>query len=295
MDDIKSACLQKWSEGQELDERLIKFASNFDSWIAQIPEKNRETVLTLIKNTEYYSHQNVNKWLKELHGQLLHNASVNDENTIYVFLRSKLGKTNSSNDYWTEYKAINQLNKNICIENIDKLDIEDFKYIENIIYIDDFGGSGKSFITEIERYPEKLKGKSVYYITINIMFSAIKKIKKYCDDNGIIIVFLPAYKQEKAFKRNLFTDDERAKNEITEMSKDLSITKSFVLGFNKTQALVVFFNNTPNNTLGFIHDDSDNYKSIFPRRHDSKPGWMKLKEDRIKKGKTNYNNKKEGV
>lgn len=295
MDDIKNACLKKWRNGQAQDERLKKFDTDYERWIEQIPEKNRETVLTLIKNIDYYSHQNVNKWLKELHGQLLHNPSVNDENAIYVFLRSKLGKTNSSNDYWTEYKAINQLNKNICIENIDMLDIEDFKHIENIIYIDDFGGSGKSFITEIEKYPEKLKGKNVYYITINIMFSALNKIKKYCDDNGIVIVFLSAFKQEKAFKRNLFTDDESAKNEITEMSKELSITERFVLGFNKTQALVVFFNNTPNNTLGFIHDDNDSYKSIFPRRHDPKPGWMKLKEDRIKKNNTNYNNKKEGV
>lgn len=295
MDDIKNACLKKWSDGQALDERLIKFNTDYECWLEQIPEKNRETVLTLIKNIDYYSHHNVNKWLKELHGRLLHDSSVNDDNTIYVFLRSKSGKTNSSNDYWTEYKAINHLNKNTCIENIDKLDIEDFEYIENIIYIDDFGGSGKTFITEIEKYPEKLKGKNVYYITINIMLSAINKIREFCDENGIKVVFLSTYEQKKAFNRNLFTDDERAKNEITEMSKELSISEHFILGFEGTQALVVFFNNTPNNTLGFIHDDSDNYKSIFPRRHDPKPTWMKYKENRIKKGKTNYNNKKEGV
>ena len=294
MDDVKSACLQKWSEGQELDERLTKFNSDFDSWIEQIPEKNRKTVITLIQNLEYYSHRNVNKWLKELHEKLLKVSSINDENTIYVFIKSKWGQSNSSNDYWTEYKAINQLNKNICIENINALDDNDFEYIENIIYIDDFCGSGGSFLTEIKKYPNRLKGKNVYYITINIMISAIKEIEQYCAANDIGIVLLSTYKQEKAFDRHLFADEESAKDEIVEMSNRLLIRRD-ILGYGESQSLVAFYNNTPNNSLGFIHVDTPNYKSIFPRTMDTIPTWMKLKKQRKRQKNTNLNNKKNGV
>ena len=294
MDAIKNACLQKWSDGQELDERLTKFNTDFECWIEQIPEKNRETVLTLIQHMEYYSHKNVNKWLENLHQKLLSVSSVNDENTIYVFIKSEWGKTNSSNDYWTEYKALNHLNPNICIENITALDDDDFGYIENIIYIDDFCGSGGSFLKEIKRYPERLKGKNVYYITINMMLSAIDEIENYCTAYNIGIVFLSACSQEKAFCRHLFTDDESAKKEIVEMSDSLLI-KRFVLGYKGSQSLVAFYNNTPNNSLGFIHVDTPNYKSIFPRSMDTIPTWMKLKKQRKRQKNTNLNNKKNGV
>lgn len=292
--DIKQACLDKWRNGSKLDTRLISFDDKFEEWIKQIPENNRETVLTLIQNLEYYSHRTTNYWLKNLHSQLLQKGNITDENTIYVFIKSKYGKSNSSNDYWTEYKSLNCINSNICITDIEDLELEDFKYIENVVFIDDFSGSGKTFLDEIKKNPSIYKGKNIYFITINIMYKAVKAIEEYSETNGLNIILLSALKQEKAFERHLFSNDSDAKREIKEMSLEFKIPEDEAMGFKKSQALIAFYNNTPNNTLGFIRYDTDTYNSIFPRNDNYVPRWLQLKKERMRRNKMNYNSKIKG-
>ncbi len=295
LESIVEECLKKWNGDETLDERLSYFYENFETWISQIPSKYHSVVLTLVQNLEYYSHKTTNQWLEELHRQLVGKSNVTEDNTIYVFIKSKYGKTNSSNDYWTEYKLINRINKNICIENMDLLEEEDFQYIDNIVFIDDFSGSGRSFIDELKKHPERYKNKSIYFIVINAMYKALEEIKKYADENEMEVVVLSAFKQEKAFERSLFDNDDNAKNMIVKMSKDLQIPKDDRLGFDKSQALIAFYNNTPNNTLGFIRYDTEDYKSIFPRKDEYVPEWMRMRRERLRRKQTNYNNAKKGV
>ncbi len=295
LENVVEECLKKWSAGTTPDERLTYFYDNFEMWISQIPPKYHPVVLTLVRNLEYYSHKTTNRWLDELHKQLIKQSNITDDNTIFAFIKSKYGKTNSSNDYWTEYKLINGLNKNICIENLDILEDEDFQCIENIVFIDDFSGSGKSFIDELKKSPERYKGKAVYFIVINVMYKALEEISAYAKENNLEIIVLSAVQQGKAFESSLFEDNVDAKNMVVEMSKSLQIPKDDRLGFKKCQALVAFYNNTPNNTLGFIRYDNDEYKSIFPRKDDYVPGWMRMKKERLRRKQTNYNNVKKGV
>ena len=295
LENIVEECLGKWNSDVTRDERLSYFYDNFETWISQIPSKYHSVVLTLVRNLEYYSHKTTNQWLNELHRQLIGRSNVTEDNTIFAFIKSKHGKTNSSNDYWTEYKLINKINKNTCIENMDLLEKEDFQYIDNIVFIDDFSGSGKSFIDELKKHPERYKNKAIYFVVINVMYKALEEIQKYAEENELEIVVLSAFKQEKAFERSLFENDDKAKNMIVEMSKDLQIPKNDRLGFDKSQALVAFYNNTPNNTLGFIRYDTEDYKSIFPRKDEYVPEWMRMRKERLKRKQTNYNNAKIGV
>ena len=106
---------------------------------------------------------------------------------------------------------------------------------------------------------------------------------------------MSAFSQEKAFERGLFDNDEEAKTEIRAMSNGLQIPKEEALGYRKGQALVAFYNNTPNNTLLFIRYDTEQYRSLFPRKNESIPTWMKMKRDRLSRGKTNYANTLAGV
>lgn len=292
--DIKKLCLDKWSNGETLDKRLKYFNENFEKWLEQIPENNRATVLTIVKNMEYYSHRTTNFWLKYLHSQLLEDGDITDDNTIYAFIKSKYGKSNSSNDYWTEYKSLNNINTNICITDIEELDSEDLKYIHNIVFIDDFSGSGKSFLCELEKNISIYKNKNIYFITINIMYSAGNSIIDFSKENDLNIIVLSAVQQKKAFERQLFDDDIAAKREIEEMSVGFGIPNKQILGFDKTQALVAFYNNTPNNTLGFIRYDTDTYNSIFPRNDYYVPQWLRLKKERLRRNIMNYNAKIKG-
>lgn len=293
--DVKQACLKKWCNGDKnLDQRLQDFNENFEIWYEQIPLCNRTTVITLIEHLEYYSHRATNAWLKDLHDRLLACQDVSDENTIYVFLKSKDGTTNSSNDYWTEYKAINNLNKYVCIENMDVLDPEDWECIKNIVFVDDFSGTGDTFISELKKNPMRYSNKRVYFITINTMVCAAERIEQYCKENNISVTLLSIFNQEKAFESDLFVDNEGAKNEIRQMSKDFLIPQKAILGHKKSQAIVVFYNNTPNNTLGFIRYSTDKYKSLFPRKDDRAPTWAQMKKQRWRRRAANYKNILEG-
>ena len=59
-------------------------------------------------------------------------------------------------------------------------------------------------------------------------------------------------------------------------------------------ALVAFYNNTPNNTLGIIRYDTKSYTSLFPRKNDHVPHWMQLKKRKQGRTRANYNNAKQG-
>lgn len=290
---IMHECLTRW--GGNNDRRLQDFCKNFATWINQIPEEYRKTVLVLIENLLYYSHQETNKGLKELHSKLLEEYRISEEDTIYAFIKSVDGYTNSSNDYWTEYKCINGLNKYICVENTDAITDESWEKINNIIFIDDFSGTGKSFITEIEKNPDRYAYKNVFLITINMMTNAAEQIRDFCSRKQINIVLLTISQQQKAFERGLFEDDYNAYLLIEQMSKDFSIPPKEIMGFCNSQALIVFYNNTPNNTLGFIRYDTAKYQSIFPRKHDEKPGWLIMQQQRRSRKNANYSNRaKEG-
>ena len=255
-------------------------------------------VLVLLENMEYFSRKEANQWLVYLHTQLKEIPSVNDENTVYSFLKSKDGISNSSNDYWTEYKAINGINSNICYENLDAIHDYQWPYIENIIFIDDFSGSGKSFLDEINKHLVLFHNKRVFLIAVSVMEAAQDKILAFCEKNEIDCTLLCGVKQAKAFERDLFIDNELEKERLIALSTRLSIPAYTHLGFvdpetgDASQSLVAFYNNTPNNTLGILrYDVSNGYFSIFPRNSDPKPIWQAIKNTKNRKV-TNYLNAK---
>lgn len=287
---IKQNCLKKWCGEFELDKRLNFFNDSFEKWFCQLPEATQSVAMVLIQNLEYYSRQTTNKWLLILHKKLIESSNVTDENTVYAFIKSRDGKSNSSNDYWTEYKAINEVNSEICYERLDAISLEQWNFVQNIVFIDDFSGSGKSFIDELKKAPLRYVKKNVYFISINIMTTAVEEIRKYADSTNTNIVPIFAVKQEKAFDRLLFDDADDAKSKICQMSNEFKIPRSEHLGYKDTQSLVAFYNNTPNNTLGFIRYDTDKYKSLFPRKNDKKPFWQTMNNNSKNRKIANYNN-----
>ena len=288
---IKDSFLEKWDKNT-LDDRLTQFSDNFEEWFSQIPEDSKSIIATLICKINYYPHQTVNKALSDMHNKLitLDTENINEDNTIFTFIKSKDGKSNSSNDYWTEYKWINRINNNLCFENINAITSEQWSYIKNIVFIDDFCGTGKSLKDGIENYRHSFVNKTVIVITVDILKKAIENLKHFADSIGFKIIVLSLYTSYSAFENDYFKDNEYAKEKTISMSHEFNIPETWIQGFQNSQALVVFYNNTPNNTLGFIWKDTNQYKSIFPRRSDNMPSWQKLQKDRKKRGYAKYNN-----
>ena len=292
LQDIKEICKNKWTAGFEIDARTKDALDNFDIWISKIPDEYKELSLILIQNLEYYPQKLTIKLLIELHSKLKELPTISDDNTIYAYIKSKDGKTNSSDEYWTMYKLFNNINREICYENIEAIDDWQWDYVENIVFIDDFSGTGQSFINELQEREERYYGKSIYFITICIMEDAIKKIKDYSQEKNINIFLIHYYMQKKTFTRDLFKDNTDAKNLLIMLTEYLKIPKrESPLGFNESESLVAFHNNTPNNTLPVIRYDTKEYTSLFPRRHDRKPSWQRMRSEKKLRKNANYNNK----
>lgn len=289
-------CLEKWSDGEVDDRRLEFFKEHFNSWINQLPAEYHEDILVLLDNFLYFTRKNVNKYLEGLHNKLEsdRNYKVSQKNTAHAFIISKDGKSNSSNDYWHNYKLINNLNGN-CYADLKSEEIK-WNKINNVVFIDDFSGSGQSFLEELEKHKEKLKDKTVVFLTVCIMENAIKNIKAYGNTNKINIDIFSVKSQDKAFECDYFDCNESSKNKILKMSCKIGLINKeddTFLGWNDSQSLVSFYNNTPNNTLKFIRQDSEKYFSLFPRGRqvsNLRPKVSTLKKGKENRKKENYKN-----
>lgn len=290
LQEVKIECIAKWSENSKLDKRLQAFSDEYDEWISQFPNEYIPLALKLLKEVHYFTKKKANFILQQLHLKLKDKFDITDDNTIYSFIKSKDGETNSSNDYWTEYKNINDINKHLCFEDISKIESEQWKYINNIVFIDDFSGTGKSIQKELEKHIEIFKNKNVYIILVSVMTKAKDKLERFGVENDITIVCLYGECREKIFMQDIFENGYKARTEYMEMTETLSVNEP--LGRDKTQAMIALYNNTPNNTLGFIHSKSEKYRPIFPRKMDKRPIWQQLSDDKKNRKAANYNNSK---
>jgi hypothetical protein len=282
---ILNSCLKRW---QYEDERTRYFSQIFDEWISKIPDDAIKMVYYLLSCFCYYPHDNVNKLLVKLHKRLLMRGSINDNNTIYLMIKSKIGIGNSSNDYWSEYKYQNKLNKYTFIDNINFLEDRQLEYIQNVVFIDDCSGSGGTFIKYINNNIDIFRNKNIYFITIHIMKQAVDSIKNYSKENKLKISIITNICQDKAFNLRYFKNNEYLKTLLIDLSRSFKINNNYILGYDDTEGLFAFFNNSPNNTLGLFWHDTATYRSPFPRKFDSKPVWMKYEEEKKKREAQNY-------
>lgn len=288
---IKQNCIMSWTDDVDhLDPCLKSFDRDFETWMMQFPEENKSVVLALVTHVEYWSHRKVNEYLKILHQKLLREYSIDDNNTIYTYIKSEDGHHNSSIDYWVEYQGLNNLSKFICYDDITMLPEYVWDYIENIIIIDDFGGTGDSLIKALGRNHNIYRNKQVIFIAIGMMKDAINNIKAYSNKQSINIEFVNAFIQEKAFERNFFENNAAAREEVKQLCVAKKIPRTDIMGYKDSQSLVSFYNNTPNNTLGIIRYSNNCYKAIFPRKIDSRPGWKDLRRQKKEREYGNYQN-----
>lgn len=287
-DSLVEQCLNKW--GTE-DARILDFKNQFSAWVYQMQDSLKIIVLDLLQDFVYYSHENTNQKLIELHNDLLNTGAITNDNTVFCVIPAKLKTSNSSYDYWSEYKLLNKMSKHCLVPNIEALDDEDISNIDNFVFVDDCSGSGKTFIDYMKLVKNRLSNKNIYYIVIHAMKNAIENINKFSEENNLKVDIICSTIQIKAFDSERYTGTD-TKHVFNSECKKIGIPRHEILGFKKSQSLLAFHNNTPNNTLGIFRYDTENYKSIFPRNDDEKPSWYRMKIEREMRNKQNYYAKK---
>lgn len=268
LDFIKNQCMDKW--GQK-DKKIEEFEINFDKWCIFPTDEDEKICLDLLKKFDYYSKSRVNLELQKLHKQLEEIWDLKSDDTVYTIIKNKYGKINSSMEYLLEYRLINDIENNLCREDITCIQEEMYKNIDNVVIIDDCIGSGQTTREFFEKYKARLIGKKIYLILIYAVSEFANELEKFAKDNGYTLTILCANLNEKAFSEN---EDNEIKEKFITISQNRKIPKDRILGRDEVEALVSFYNNTPNNTLGIFWCQTEKNVPLF-KRNNNKRVWDK--------------------
>lgn len=288
---LKSNCLERWGEENKCDS-IKWFSENYSDWIKSISPVNREIIYKLLSKFEFYGHSYVNKGLKELYCKFIEKYQINDDETVYTYIKKSDSSLNSSVIYLTEYAIINNISEKNCLMDIRDID-EEINYIKNIVLIDDYSGSGESIIKYIRRYSNKLENKNIFILLISMSedakFNILNEFKTEKFNIHIEVINL----EKKAFKKIELEEEEivQRRKEFEEISIQKGIySTEEIWGRKQTEALVSFYNNTPNNTLGIFWKKTNLNNPLFPRNENRTPAWRNMKYKKKKRKLQNANN-----
>lgn len=272
--------IKKWYDDREGN----VFEHQIDQWLLQFEKDEREFLLECLKRYSLFRASEYKYGQKILYSKLLSILPKWKENS-FIF---KIYKTEASysDNFFNDFWLINNI-KNECKQNI-----EDYKEyyddLSNLIFIDDFIGSGNTIISYLSQLFTKyciLKNKKIIILAMYLTNSAELALKNFAMDRKLDLVILNYKKGDKFFKEGKYYSGQQLKDKISIYEKicdKVSISKTFRYGYENTQALFTICDNTPNNTLSIFWESNENYDSLMHRYKENKSPLQKMIDEKKK-------------
>ncbi|WP_210149569.1 phosphoribosyltransferase-like protein [Chryseobacterium scophthalmum] len=254
-------------------------------WLENFEEKDARHALDLLRIFEYIPFNEFMLRIDYLLKEIFKKIPKNERAIIYPY--GKVGKSGTLVTYplrnTTAYKkrqAIARKEKYITKDEEYNLISHDFKMIKNphdfkhVIFLDDFIGSGKTFIREyknidLQKWIKDNSINSIFLLSSIIMDEGKNEILKI--ENKVQIYSETRYKLFSPIfsPLHLFKNKNHIKRITEYYGNKIKVVRPpkpyLPLGYDNSEALVAFFHGTPNNTLPLIWGDSD-WKPLFPRK-----------------------------
>lgn len=279
VDEIFMECVDKWAT-TELDDRISQAIDKLNDWIKNFNDEEKSVLCNLLKKFSYYTYNNICSIIKELSDETKEKFTVCNDNSVISVIRKKDGKLGSSSEYMLLHRLVSGLSKNIYYDSLDGIKENEWLNIKNVIFVDDCSGTGKTFVEFLKVQKKTFSNKRIILIVIEMMEESQNYIKNYAVKSGISIEIIAHDVKGKAFENE--KDPER--DVFIELSKKQRIVGSYIRGYKETEAIMAFYNNTPNNTLGLFWFPTERNIPIFPRELDERPGWKQISNG--KQGRT---------
>lgn len=266
----------------------FKFDAIIDEWISQFEEEEQEVLLKLLKNFHYYTNRKLKYCVCNLFSKLtaLKDFSI-DMACVFIPTYKEFG-VGFSNIFFSDFWLCNDL-YDYSEGNIYSL-LENGECFDTIVIVDDYSGTGKTVKKTIEKCiksNENCRESAFFVLTAEISKKAIENIRKYVKEEGITLDIVSLRVTEKAFKKGYVFDEYNtitAQNKFQTISLNHKVGNDFILGYGKTQALISFEYNTPNNTLGLFWHEDDNFIAMF-KRHKKKSTYLADMQKDVEKRK----------
>lgn len=280
-------CISRWAD-EEYDDRLDRAINLFEEWDKNFADSEKNIIAGLLTNYNYYTKKKVSNILKELDNKIINSYGVSNNDSIVSVIRKRNGLLGSSSDYWVNYSYITRLSGDIFYDNLDEITPMQWNNIRNVVFVDDCSGTGGTIINFLERQKKKFSNKQIIIVLIEMMEEAYNNILRYSKDQNLNVKIEPYFISQKAF----LNKDNELIQKYCITAHNMSIRNEYIFGYERSEALMAFYNNSPNNTLGLFWEDTDRYKSIFPRKKKEKAGWKNNNNKKINRRKQQYQAKK---
>lgn len=272
-DKIKQLINQDKENNSDIENRYYK-------WISNISEKNKRIFEKIFCDITYYSEQELRKLLSELYVRL--NADddfLND--AAFIPIESQSNKLNNS--YILTYILLDANNLMYNYSTIKELC--GGASPNKIIMCDDFVGSGKTIKDFLRDNKVFFQGKEIYLLLIHCMDEGKKEIELFAKENGFKINIYYYAISYKYFKGKDIED----KDAYLEECKLLGLTKK-PLGDYDSEALVITYRKSPNNTLKAVWKESTKNKPPFSRPISKRPTWKEMNKEKDARREERYQN-----
>lgn len=246
------------------DRRIEYFENHFRDWIDSMPPELKSEILGLMNSFSYYTKSQVCNFLKQIHQDYV-SKNVDFDFAFIMPVPSNYGMINSTTEYQLEYRLTNEISKNNCPNGWEEKTVKSaLKHIKTIIIVDDFCGSGDTIIRCLSQHKRVVKKKKILIIVIHIMDAAVRRLNEYSVKNKLDLE-IKSFNRSDAIINSL---NPKQQEIITNGCRVLKIKKC-IWGYKDTGALVAFYENTPNNTMGIFWQSKRLTNAIFPRTEDS--------------------------
>lgn len=255
---------KKWG-GMKVRKEL---GPRIDAWLQAFPQEHHAFLLELLKHFFYYSDERVGENVAELYNRFLNDYKGDMDDVVFSKMIKKLGVSYSDSvflNFWLQ----NNTDSNMVNDALDLLNV--FTSFKTIVIVDDYSGTGFTFIETINMLLQASNSLSlleIYFLVLHITPRAIKEIKNYSKQVNLNIKVIYLDCSDETFKKGYIFEASEADRKKTQYLKlcDSQNVNEYVLGFENVSSLVAFSKNTPNNTLGLFWHDLAHNSALFPRR-----------------------------
>ncbi len=261
--------LNSWAFIPETQEWNIKLAETL-AWLNNFKPSEIEYAIKIIENIQYFDDNRIRSIVSKLSGKI--SSILGDEIEKSLFF--PLGTSSASSGAMFLYQYRKELK--LSEANFKQDSFENYLNSNvSIVFFDDIIGSGNQATKFFNNY---LNNKIVkcYYFSLFGLEKGISYIEKNAKFK-MVIVGEEITDEEMAFTDNSEVFNKEEKEIIKPICEKYGklLYKDYPLGYDDTQALIVFPHNTPNNTLPIIWASNDNEASIVEKQWS--PLWNRKK------------------
>lgn len=156
---------------------------------------------------------------------------------------------------------------------------------KELVIVDDYSGTGKSFIKTVNKMLQtngEVKNSQVYFLTLHITERALKMIREYEKELGIPIKVFYLDCTEEVFKTDYIynkIEAEYKKRDYIKICERQEVKENYILGYEDVESLITFYYNTPNNTLGLFWQNLGEFVALFPRRERKRTSLSRMQRE----------------